>query len=106
MKQVNLKEILLNAFIQYKENYPEKKLSKAYTIEQFKDATEILTVGMNAMQEACNQTINLCAENVGFIKTTSEKLNSEDYKPFITADDDTVWTFNKQAILDTKKQII
>jgi len=63
MKQVNLKEILLNAFIQYKADYPENRLSKVYTIEQFQNATEILTVGMNAMQEACNQTVDLCAEN-------------------------------------------
>lgn len=44
------------------------------------------------------------AENIGFIETTSEKLNSEEYKPFITADDGTVWTIDKQSILNTFKE--
>lgn len=60
---------------------------------------------IRAMKEACTQTLELAAENVGFIKTTSEKLNSEDYVPFITADDYTVWTFDKQSILNTINQI-
>lgn len=49
--------------------------------------------------------LELAAENVGFIETTSDKLNSLDYMPFITADDNTIWTFDKQSILDTINQI-
>lgn len=47
------------------------------------------------------QTLETAAENIGFIETTSEKLNSEEYKPFITADDDTVWTIDKESITNT-----
>ena len=89
MKQVDLKGIL------------DKEL-KFLSVRVY----QIEIACLRAMREACNQTVDLCAENVGFIETTSEKLNSEDYAPFITADDNTVWTFNKQSILDTKKQII
>ena len=56
-------------------------------------------------KESCRQTLELAAENVGFIETTSDKLNSLDYMPFITADDNTIWTFDKQSILDTINQI-
>lgn len=58
-----------------------------------------------AMKESCRQTLELSVENVGFIETTSEELNSQDYMPFITADDNTIWTFDKQSILDTINQI-
>lgn len=105
MKQVNLKEILLNTFIQYKADYPENRLSKAYTIEQFQNATEILTVGMNAMQEACNQTVDLCAENAE-IRVTENCL-IEEGSCYTTYDDGVISvTTDKQSILDTKKQII
>jgi len=60
---------------------------------------------INSMREACRQTLELAAENVGFIETTSEELNSQDYMPFIKADDNTIWTFDKQSILDTINQI-
>lgn len=58
-----------------------------------------------AMKESCRQTLELAVENVGFIETTSEELNSQDYIPFIKADDNTIWTFDKQSILDTINQI-
>jgi len=103
MKQVNLKEILLNAFIQYKADYPENRLSKVYTIEQFQNATEILTVGMNAMQEACNQTVDLCAENA----TLNELRNGEWVASYIIYNTPQgKIEVNEQSILDTKKQII
>lgn len=60
---------------------------------------------MIAMKEACRQTLELVSVNIGFIETNSDKLNSEEYQPFITADDDTVWTINKQSILDLIDQI-
>lgn len=60
---------------------------------------------LDAMKGAIKQALELAAENVGFIKTTSEELNSKDYVPFITADDNTIWTFDKQSILDTINQI-
>lgn len=58
-----------------------------------------------AMKEACKQALELAIENTGFIETTSEKLNSEDYAPFIIADDDTIWTIHKQSIRNTLNQI-
>lgn len=103
MKQVNLQEVLLNVFIQYKADYPENRLSKTYTIEQFQNATEILTVGMSAMQKACNQTVDLCAENVILEWNSCSLEHQSDSAKFDNTQDCYI---NKQSILDTKKQII
>lgn len=43
--------------------------------------------------------LNLINE-IGFIKTTSKKLNSKDYQPFITDDDGQVWTINKEHLIN------
>ena len=83
MKEINLDEF-------WNKRYPHGKLPKY--------AKEI------ALEFAKN-LLELAAENVGFIETTSDKLNSLDYMPFITADDNTIWTFDKQSILDTINQI-
>lgn len=53
------------------------------------------------IQAVIKQTLEAAAGNVGFIETTSEKLNSEEYKPFVTADDGTIWIVNKQSITNT-----
>lgn len=53
------------------------------------------------IQNVIKQSLETAAENVGFIETTSEKLNSEEYKPFVTADDGTIWIVNKQSITNT-----
>jgi len=90
-KQINLDEIL-----------------KSYlTLEAMRENNSDYTYNMvlSAMKEACRQTLELAVENVGFVETTSETLNSEEYKPFITADDNTMWTINKESILDTIKQV-
>ena len=60
---------------------------------------------LDAMKDAIKQALELAVENIGFIETTTEELNSKDYMPFITADDNTIWTFDKQSILDTINQI-
>lgn len=44
--------------------------------------------------------LEVIVNNIGFIETTSEKLNSEEYKPFITADDNTIWTIDKESIIN------
>lgn len=51
------------------------------------------------------QALETAAENIGFVETTSKKLNSEEYKPFITADDDIIWTINKKSITNTFNEI-
>ena len=84
MKEINLEEIL-----------------KKYSNVCFDEFEDILL----AMKEACRQTLELAVENVGFVETTSETLNSEEYKPFITADDNTMWTINKESILKTIEQV-
>lgn len=88
MKEINLLSIL-----------EEKCSNKAFLTQNEKEFV------FYAMKEACRQTLELVAENVGFIETTSEELNSQDYMPFIKADDNTIWTFDKQSILDTINQI-
>lgn len=91
-RKINLEEILkenLNLYIQY-------WLSKAEYRKEFI---------INAMKEAVKQALELAAENVEFIETTTEELNSKGYMPFITAVDRTMWTYDKQSILDTINQI-
>lgn len=43
-------------------------------------------------------------DNIGFVKTTSEELNSKDYQPFITDEDGEVWTFNKDELIQSLQQ--
>ena len=45
------------------------------------------------------QLISIINE-IGFIKTTSKKLNDKDYQPFITDEDGEVWTINKEHLLN------
>ena len=86
MKEINLEEIVRSSNVIFKER------------GQYESVLEL-------MREACRQTLELVPGNVGFIETTSEELNSQDYMPFIKADDNTIWTFDKQSILDTINQI-
>ena len=85
----------------------EAILKSFLTVEAMKLNNPDYTFNMvlSAMKEACRQTIELIPENVGFIETTTNELNSKDYMPFIIADDHTVWTYNKQSILNTINQI-
>jgi len=56
---------------------------------------------IEAMRQACNQTIDLCAENATFTNklVTTETINGDIYSMFMPE-------LNEQSILDTKKQII
>jgi cytochrome c-type biogenesis protein CcmE len=47
------------------------------------------------LKEYTNKIVN----EVGLVETTSEELNSKDYQPFITDEDDKLWTINKEHIL-------
>ena len=87
MKQINLEEIL-NKVIWIE--------TKSDTFKQ-----EIL----NAMKEACNQTVDLCVENaaINFIDLTSDKVF--DYSECLV-DDDVDVVINKDSILNTKNQIV
>lgn len=42
--------------------------------------------------------LDAAVANVGFVETTSEKLNAEGYKSFVTADDGTIFTIDSDAI--------
>ena len=67
---------------------------------------------IKAMREACNQTVDLCAENATLDNTATEapENKNQDYiSHYISRDDYTseYWiTVDKQSILDTKKQIV
>ncbi len=37
-------------------------------------------------------------KNIGFKETTSEILNSEEYKPFVTAEDGSLWIIDENLI--------
>ena len=47
------------------------------------------------LEEYTNRIVN----EIGLVKTTSEELNTKDYQPFITDEDEQVWTINKEHIL-------
>ncbi len=47
------------------------------------------------LEEYTNRIVN----EIGLVKTTSEELNAKDYQPFITDEDEQVWTINKEHIL-------
>ena len=87
MKQINLEEIL------------DKVIGIETKSDTFKQ--EIL----NAMKEACNQTVDLCVENaaINFIDLTSDKVF--DYSECLV-DDDVDVVINKDSILNTKNQIV
>lgn len=107
--KINLRNILLQTFKDYIENNPESKLAKKYTLEQFEKATEILQVGEVALRKACNQTIDLCAENVR-IESVDTRFNPhkiDDWGMSFWADNgNIILRSNKQSILDTKNQIV
>ena len=105
MKQVNLKEILLQSFRDYVKENPESRLAKKYTIEQFEASVDIMTVGERALQEACNQAIDLCAENAELYYYDSESDVPEG--EISTGDSEYgYYSLSKKSILNTKKQII
>lgn len=53
---------------------------------------EFAKLHLKAQQEAIYK-------NIGLIKTTAEKLNSEEYKPFVTDEDGQIWTISdKESI--------
>ena len=96
MKQVDLKNIL-----ETQANLPE--IFYTYEMEE-----EILRI----MREACNQTVDLCAENATLDNAATEapENKNQDYiSHYISRDDynSEYWiTVDKQSILDTKKQIV
>ena len=102
MKQVDLKNIL-----ETQANLPE--IFYTYEMEE-----EILRI----MREACNQTVDLCAENArtrhDYYDKWDENTAYNDHKDegFERCDGDgmpygvDVVTINKQSILDTKNQIV
>jgi len=46
------------------------------------------------LEEYTNRIVN----EIGLVKTTSVELNAIDYQPFITDEDEQVWTINKKSI--------
>lgn len=96
MKQVDLEEILIKIFQPTSQDCstPAQDLQLAITLNP--DLNRI----KNAMQEACNQTVDLCAENaeVGELHEVAESISG--------GPGYTYYEINKQSILDTKKQIV
>ena len=94
MKQVNLVKILRSRET-YDKNHP--------TISIY-DALE-------AMKEACNQAIDLCAENAELLndkgEVTKGTIYVEGYEDELSwKRRDVTYQISKQSILNTKKQII
>lgn len=52
------------------------------------------------LEEYGKELTNKLVNEIGFIQTTSEELNSKDYQPFITDEDGQVWSINKQSITE------
>lgn len=52
-----------------------------------------------------NEAIKLAESNLELIQTTSNEINNKsdsEYSPWITADDETIWTINRKRISDLK----
>ena len=75
MKQIDLKQIL-----------------EVYKTTVNGNTVVTVDSALKAMQEACNQTIDLCAENA---ETDFDLLSYEEVRYYV----------DKQSILDTKEQI-
>lgn len=86
-------------------------MSKIPTAEEFiknKDKTSVWCNSDEDMYQALREFAKLhleaqreaIKENLGFLETTSEELNSKDYQPFITDDDGKVWIINNKSIDD------
>lgn len=73
-----------------------------------KEDRNIWISGAKWMQERTysEEEIIKSFENLGFKKITSEELNSQEYKPFITDEDGNIWVIDKeQWFSQFKKQI-
>lgn len=90
-RKINLEEILL------------KNIKKIYTelkpVEDFCNRDRIIAI--NAMKEACKQTLELAAENAETRHNYYYKWDEEDRIPYGVD----VITISKQSILNTIKQI-
>jgi hypothetical protein len=73
-------------------NYRLKR--KAY-IKGFNKAMELNKDRIFTLEKMFN-----IIDNISFVKTNSEELNSKDYQPFITDEDGQPWTFNKQYLIE------
>jgi hypothetical protein len=85
---------------------------KIPTAEEFLKEKDFInfTIGKAKGNERCSDMMiayaKLCVEaalkavikNTGFIQMQAEHLNSEEYRPFITAEDGTIWVIDEQAI--------
>ena len=89
MKEVNLEEILKNNGIDCLDGYVGE--------------TQYIVLVLEAMKEACEQAIDLCAKNANL------DLSDGDIAESFLVTDDTGFSFritvNKQSILNTKTQI-
>lgn len=96
---IDLKEVLFDSKFK---GLTEKE--KTLVSEGFINFTvdEILRFG----KLVAEKTLELASKNLGLIEILIEQVNgSDEYAPFITADDDTLWTIDKNALLGTIKQI-
>jgi hypothetical protein len=64
-------------------------------INGFNKAMELNKDRMFTLEEMFN-----VIDNISFVKTNSEELNSKDYQPYITDEDGQLWTFNKQYLIE------
>lgn len=91
MKEINLEEILLKEIDKLREDFNDSDL---YSSQEIKNSREFKYF-INAMKEACKQTLELAAENayVDNHCKTGCYMESDDF--FV----------NKQSILNTIEQI-
>jgi len=105
MKQVNLEEILSEKL----QPIVSRESNSYQSIEQMKKTPE-WEVTISAMLEACNQAIDLCAENAMVVDSDvpdnpMECVTFEGGEEYYQSDDYTI-SVDKESILNTKKQII
>lgn len=83
-----------------KQEYNAQQLSQIHSLMYFAFKT---AQSLNDKKWSDEDVINLI-NNISFVKTTSKKLNSNDYQPFITDEDGCVWTINKKYLLSILKK--
>jgi len=102
MKTINLEEILKNSNVHV-------EFLKGLVIPDGNNGTELDRV-IDAMKEACKQTLELAAENANMIGETQDDNGAPDiYEDFVYVSDsngpDYGFIVNKQSILDTINQV-
>jgi hypothetical protein len=72
--------------------------TKGIVSDLFELKHDVIIFTLEELKELLEEYTNKIVNEVGLVETTSEELNSKDYQPFITDENDKLWTINKEHI--------